>query len=171
MNSYAVWNTMQEIKTLGFFQLVILGDFSFFFFLAQFSSQTSTKGRPEHSDNFRGSFYFFFFQRKRCYLSKNRWSEAVQGWKAAALCPPVTGAATAAGVTFLQAPQGLLHTGMLGKLIWINQKMKLIQSKWKYLHSTLTTFPSADVCLLNLLLICCNLPTPGHSQNCFWLLD
>lgn len=65
MNSYAVWNTMQEIKTLGFFQLVILGDFSFFFFLAQFSSQTSTKGRPEHSDNFRGSFYFFFFSKKK----------------------------------------------------------------------------------------------------------
>lgn len=64
MNSYAVWNTMQEIKTLGFFQLVILGDFSFFFFLAQFSSQTSTKGRPEHSGNFRGSFYFFFFKEK-----------------------------------------------------------------------------------------------------------
>ncbi|KAI1236113.1 hypothetical protein IHE44_0001387 [Lamprotornis superbus] len=34
---------------------------------------------------------------------------------AAALCPPVTGAATAAGVTFLQAPRGLLHTRMLGK--------------------------------------------------------
>lgn len=32
MNSYTVWNTMQEIKTLGFFQLLLLGDFPFFFF-------------------------------------------------------------------------------------------------------------------------------------------
>lgn len=106
---------MQEIKTLGFFQLVILGDFPFFF-LAQFSSQRSTKGRPVHFDNLRGSNNFFSKEKNVIYpkIVELRLYKAA---KAAALCPPVTGAATAAAVTVLQAPGGLLHSGMLGKLI------------------------------------------------------
>lgn len=118
MNSYTVWNTMQEIKTLGFFQLLLLGDFPFLFFLAQLSSQRSTKGRPAHSDNLRGPNIFFFPPKeKNVIYPKIIELRLCKAAKAAALCPPVTGAATAARVTFLQAPGGLLHTGMLGKLM------------------------------------------------------
>lgn len=68
MNSYTVWNTMQEIKTLGFFQLVILGDFSFFFSLHNLAVRHLQK-EDLSIQIILGDHFIFFFSKEKDVIS------------------------------------------------------------------------------------------------------